>query len=281
MNISDYTGFNILNVLEREAEKWVFTLNFEQLHINYGDNVDWQRLENQILLCDETKEYLYKKPEGVRYVKGTRPVLENEVSSVCAGAKTDREKVLAILCFIRDLRKTHGTHIPEEMEFYGGSEEVLIEKGENLCECVSRLMVALCEIIGLPGRIIMHMIGHITCEIFLDGKWSFFDPRYGAFYVDENDKILSVAELMENREYILNQPDYVKDYISEITTVRKMQEKNYERHFGGKDFHLFEHYSLMDASKYNYGVKMYSAAERDGLFRINKVYRKYIEELLK
>ena len=56
--------------------------NYAQLHINYGDNVEWQRLKEQILLCPETREYIYQKPGKVKYVKGTRPILEEQVEKV-------------------------------------------------------------------------------------------------------------------------------------------------------------------------------------------------------
>ncbi|MBQ7363584.1 MAG: transglutaminase family protein [Clostridia bacterium] len=277
MNISDYQGLNILNVLKTDDEKWAYTMNWEQLHINYGDNVEWQRLKEQILLCPETREYLYAKPGPVRYRKGSRPVLENEVARVIAGCKTDRERVLAILVFIRDLYLHNGKEIPEHLKFFGGSEEVLIAKGENLCECVGRLMVALCEVMGLPGRIIMHLSGHITCEIYLEDTWVWFDPRCGMFYVDENNKLLSLVELVDNREYVKQQPDWVKEYVSKGQwTYEQREMANYRHHMSKHEVHLYQFYSLEDAPKYNYGVKTHRAATDDGLFVINKIYAKHI-----
>ncbi len=276
MNISDYQGLNILNVLKTEDEKWAYTMNWEQLHINYGDNVEWQRLKEQIVLCPETREYLYAKPGDVRYRAGSRPILENEVARVIAGCKTDRERVLAILVFIRDLYLHNGKEIPDHLKFYGGSEEVLIAKGENLCECVGRLMVALCEVMGLPGRIIMHLSGHITCEIYLEDTWVWFDPRCGLFYVDENNRLLSLAELIDNREYVRQQPDWVKEYVSKQWTYEQREQSNYKLHMSKIEVQLYQFYSLEDAPKYNYGVKTCKAATDDGLFVINKIYAKHI-----
>ena len=276
MDIKDYQGLNILNVLKTDDEKWAYTMNWEQLHINYGDNVEWQRLKEQIVLCPETRDYLYSEPGPVRYEKGSRPVLENEVGRVIAGCKTDREKILAILAFIRDLYLHNGKEIPEHLKFYGGSEEVLIAKGENLCECVGRLMVALAEVIGMPGRIIMHLRGHIVCEIYVEGTWAYFDPRCGLFYVDENNKLLSLVELLDNREYIKSQPDWVKAYVSKQWTYEQRESNNYKFHMSPIDVHLYQFYSLADAPKYNYGVKTYKAATDDGLFVINKIYGKHL-----
>ena len=279
MNIADYTGLQIIYRLKTEAERMAYTLNYAQLHINYGDNVEWQRLAHQILLCDETRDYLYQVPGPVKYVKGTRPVLEAEVARVILGCNTDRERVLAILCFIRDLYLHNGKEIPKELQFYGGTEEVLIAKGENLCECVGRLMVGLCEIIGLPGRIVMHIKGHITCEIFLEGKWCYFDPRAGLFYVDENNNFLSIAELIDNREYMLNQPEWVKPYVSKQFTFEQRRDKNYNYFMTKTEINCFQYYSLMDAPMYNFNVKTCAAADADGLFVINKIYGHYIGEM--
>lgn len=280
MNINDYKGLEIVKRLKTEPERMAYLLNFAQMHINYGDNVEWQKLENQIWLCDETRDYLYGTAPGpVKYVKGTRPVLEAEVARVILGCKTDRERVLAILVFIRDLYLHNGKEIPKELVFYGGTEEVLIAKGENLCECVGRLMVALCEIIGLPGRIVMHLRGHITCEIYLEGKWCYFDPRAGLFYVDENDRFLSVAELVDNREYLMKQPEWVKPYVSKQFTFEQRRDKNYKYFMSKKEINLFVDYSLMDAPKYNYNVKTYAAADKDGLMRINPLYVSYLKQM--
>ena len=151
MNIKDYQGLNALKVLKTENERQVYQANWDQLNMNYDGHVEWQRLKHQILYCEETKEYLYADPEPVKYVPGTRPVLEKEVAEAVKGCTTDRERVLRLLEFCRDLYLNRGKgpiwsqqrpgRASANYDFYGGSEEVLIEKGENLCECMGRLMV--------------------------------------------------------------------------------------------------------------------------------------------
>ena len=103
MKISDYQGLNALKVLKTENEREVYRANWDQLNMNYDGHVEWQRLKHQILYCEETKEYLYAKPGPVKYVPGTRPVLEKEVAEAIKGCTTDREKVLGLLVFCRDL----------------------------------------------------------------------------------------------------------------------------------------------------------------------------------
>jgi len=276
MNIKDYQGLNALKVLKTENERQVYQANWDQLNMNYDGHVEWQRLKYQILYCEETKEYLYADPEPVKYVPGTRPTLEKEVAEAVKGCTTDRERVLRLMEFCRDLYLNRGKgpiwsqqrpgRASANYDFYGGSEEVLIEKGENLCECMGRLMVALCEILGLPGRIIMHIVpGHITCEIWVEGRWAYIDPRCGMFYVDENNQFLSMRELLEHREYILNQPDWVKAYISDKQWTYEEREKaNYEKNLSPKAMHAYGPYSLMDAPMYTFGVKAKEGADWDG-----------------
>ena len=275
LNIDDYKGLNILKVLETDARRGIYQANWDHLFKNYGDNVEWQKLRNQIYLCDATRNYIYSKPGKVKYVKGTRPVLEAVVEYVTKDASSDREKVLALLKFGKDL------YLGKSEEqfpfgFYGGTEERLIEKGENLCECMGRLMVSLCEILGIPGRIVMHIVyGHINCELYLEDKWCYFDPRFGVFFVDENDTILSVEELMANRKIILNQPAWTKDYISNQVTHDQISKDYYEKYMHPNQIHTFCDYSLMDYNLYTYNIVMENVPEKTGIREAQARYRYY------
>lgn len=291
-DITAYQGLNIVNVLQTEAEKEVYMANWEQLKMNYDGHVEWQRLHKQILFCPETEAYLYAAPQPVKYVPGSRPVLEAEVKKAVEGCGTDREKVLKLLEFCRDLylyrgkgpiwSQTHPGRASANYDFYGGSEEVLIDKGENLCECMGRLMVALCEILGFPGRIIMHVVpGHITCEIYVENGWVYMDPRCGMFYVDEENRFLSMRQILARREYLHNQPDWVKAYISHNQWTYEEREKaNAEGNLSPKAMHCFGEYSLMDAPLYTFGVKYKTGAGWEGWEELHARYVKYINFIL-
>lgn len=277
MCIEQYMGEKIPEVLTTKEEKEIYKVNWDQLYINYGDNVEWQRLKKQILLCDETRDYLYAVPSPVKYQKGTRPYLEAVVEKVTKNCTSPREKVLSLLVFCRDLYKTH-----DEQLFYGGTEEELIKKGENLCECMGRLMVSLCEICSFPGRIVMQIVGgHIVCEIFLENTWAYFDPRCGMFYLDENNKFLSIDELVKNPHYILEQKDWVRDFVSAKWTYEQRMDRNHNILFSKKELQCFCDYSLMDAPEYDYEWKSLKNAERDGLFVINKRYDELTQIIIK
>lgn len=274
MNIEDYKGINILNVLKTDAKKGVYQANWDQLYKNYGDNVEWQRLREQVYLCDATREYLYSKPDKVRYVKGTRPVIDAIVEYVTKNSSNDRDKVLSLLLYGRDLYLTHGKHIP--YSFYGGTEEQLIEKGENLCECMGRLMVSLCEAAGYPGRIVMHVVnGHITCEIYLEDKWCFFDPRFAVFYVDKDNRILSIEEIMAKRSVVFEQPEWVRNYVSAQTNYDAMAQKNYNQFMHPNEIQCYCDYSLMDYNLYTFNTVLDNIPEKTGIREAQSRYAKY------
>ena len=172
MRISDiqtellpYRGKNIFERLSG-AKMRAFLANYNGMRANYAGTVDAALLENQILLCDETRELLYSRSwTKTDYREGSRPILEDTVKEITAENTTELEKALSIIRFCRDLyKKFRG-----RMLFDGGTEEELIKKGEQLCECLARLAVSLCEIVGIAGRIITHCgAGHLTCELYTD-----------------------------------------------------------------------------------------------------------------
>lgn len=276
MNIDEYKGLRIIDKLKTDAQKGVYMANWNQLRINYGNNVEWQKLKNQVLMCSETRNMIYAVPADVKYVQGSRPVIEMTSQWVTKDAKTARERVLALLKFCRDLYLTHGKHL--HYRFYGGTEEQLIEKGENLCECMGRLMVSLCEVLGIPGRIVMHVVnGHITSEVFIENKWCFFDPRFAVFYVDENEAFLSVEEIMQNREIIFNQPQWVKEFVSKQTDFDTMARENYDKYMCSKEIITFCDYSLMDFESYTYETKLRDEIYQDGMKPAIREYQKYMK----
>lgn len=271
-SLEQYTGLNIADRLEGMARE-CYLCCWEWMKNAWGNNVEFQRMENQVLFCPETRDYLYgQKPDAVKYIVGSRPFLEKIVDGACEGCSTDREKVLAILVYIRDLhKKVSGADF-----FYGGTEEELIKKSEWFCERVSRLMVGLCEIIGLPGRIIFHVAsGHLTCEIFFEGKWAYIDPRCGMFCLDENEKFMSVEEIINNREIIFRQSDFVNSFHSPHWSLDFRQHRNYHFCFNPREIQCFGEYSLMDAEKYNFDWM--PSCEKGIPPELQKVHKRYDE----
>lgn len=241
-----YTGLHIAHRLSGYANE-LFLTSWDYMHKAFGDNVEFELLADMTLLCNKTKEYLYQKPGKTAYVRGLRPALDNIVDTVCKDACTEREKVLALFAFVRDLHLKSGRCD----YFYGGTEEEQIKKGEFLCERVSRLMVALCEVAGIPARIVFHLVtGHVITEIYLEENWSYFDPRFGVFFVDENNKFLSVLEIREKPEVIYRQPQWVLDYFNPDDPYDLNE--CHDRYLSKKEIQLYGEYSLTHADRYHY-----------------------------
>lgn len=257
LDIKKYTGSNIPDVLKDEDAKQAYRYCVQYMHENYGDNVEYEHMLRQIYLCDDTRDYLYgADPEPVRYVPGTRPFLEEVAAKVTADCKTDREKVLKILEFVRENYKSFG-----ENAFFGGTEEDLIKKGEWGCEHVSRLLIGLCEIAGFPGRIIFHIAaGHITSEIFFEGKWAYIDPRCGMFYLWEDGSFMSVDEIIQNRHRIYEQEDWVYEYQNPYWMTDFRKHRNYHFCLSPLEINCFTPYSLMDADTYHFNWQPYGIA---------------------
>jgi transglutaminase-like putative cysteine protease len=91
------------------------------------------------------------------------------------------EKFLWIGRFVRGLPDRHNWRNP--LPFTGGTEEELIAKGAQMCNENARVMIALCQVAGLPARYVGHPIGgHGVTEVYVNGRWSYYDIR-GKFFV--------------------------------------------------------------------------------------------------
>jgi hypothetical protein len=248
-------------------ELWDVT--WEMMHSGFGDNVDFERMHDDILYCEETHDYLYNsEPPKPRYERGTRPILEKVVDEVTAGLTTAREKALALLVYVRDLKKKSGNRD----YFYGGTEEELIKKGEKYCERLARLLVGLCEIANIPARTIHHFVGgHETTEVYIESGWAYMDARNALVYVDENDKLLSVKELIDNRDIIFHQPKWVEELACKCFTFEKRQLMNAYCFFCPGEKQLYAEYHLGDADRYHFewmpSAEAFSVPERDNYYR--------------
>lgn len=269
MNIEDYKGKNIIHRVKSDTLKKLWEVKWELMYRNFGNNVDYQRMHDEILYCPETRDYLYSSPPPApRYERGTRPILEQVVEQVTSGLSTDREKALALMVYTKDLKIKSGNRD----YFYGGTEEELIKKGEKYCERLARLLVALCEVAGIPARTVHHFIGgHETTEVYIESGWAYMDARHALVYVDKTDKLLSVREILDNREIIFDQPKWVRDIASAEFPFEKRQKMNCYCFFCEGEVQLFGEYHLSDAPRYNFewlpSAEAFYVPERDDYYK--------------
>jgi transglutaminase-like putative cysteine protease len=85
------------------------------------------------------------------------------------------------------------------------SLETLLTENVGACGSFSNMLLALAKTQGIQGRYVnLYNFppnnGHTVVELFIDGKWSIYDPTYGAFYTDTPENpvkpnVLSFKEL--------------------------------------------------------------------------------------
>lgn len=279
--LEPYTGLSAVEHIVGEPRQRAVTLNHTQLYANYGDTVDFQLRDEQVIVCPQTVDVLYSNfTPAPRYVAGSRPELERVVADATENCATETEKALALMRYCRDLYTDEWYGDGFQNYVYGGTEEQLIAKGEILCECLGRLHVALCEIAGLPGRVVMHVIGgHICSEIRVDGGWAYMDPRCGIYFRKPDGALASVWELMLHPHWIRAQSDGVKSDVSPWFTWEERAWKCEHYYFTPNEVNAFQNYSLADSNRYGYAQKPLAQAKADGLFTINKDYAAAIAEV--
>jgi hypothetical protein len=273
-DISKYKGKAAAYQIRGVWRKKAYIFNYEQFAANYGEGVEFQLRREQVILCPQTVDYLYSKftPSVVKYVKGSRPELEKEVNTAIANCKKNQEKALALMRFCRDLKEKDTIKWGQGYVF-GGTEEYIIEEGSDICECLGRLYVALCEIAGLPARIVMHDIGgHITAEVNIDGSWGYIDPKTGLYFLKKDNTLASTWEVWTNPSLMHTQSDAVKADLKDKPGWEEKIKKCEDQYFNIKEVIGFENYTLSDCSKYNYTVLTWDEAVRAGLFRVNEAY---------
>jgi hypothetical protein len=185
----------------------------------YGEpgGVDVEVIDDQVILDAGSRDHLYGAftPRELRYVRGSRPMLEAIVDGCVRAGMSERDKALALMRRVRD-NQDHGLAAPAL--FYGGDEEDLLKRGAIMCNEVSRLYVCLCQIAGLPARLHgAHISGHMMTEVLTDGRWGWIDPMQGMAAVTDRDLPASVWDLVQDPRLFERQPASVWDDVRPAT----------------------------------------------------------------
>lgn len=179
----------------------------------YGEDggVDVEVIEDMLLLNGKTEAYIYSDftPLELKYVSGTRPMLEQIIEKHVRAGMSEREKARSLMLRVRD-NQDHG--LARADLFYGGDEEDLMKRGAIMCNEVSRLYACLCQIAGLPARLYCaHISGHMMNEIFIDGRWAWVDSMCGLMPVRDDGELASGWELHLEPKLWERQPKSVWD----------------------------------------------------------------------
>lgn len=240
----------------------------ERVLAYYGDGeeggIDIQIIDGQLGLSAKTADYIYSDftPTELKYVPGSRPLLEKALSEAVKPGMTEREQALAIMRRCRDNRDRGLAG--RGCDWCGGSEEDLLKRGAIMCNEISRVFVCLCQIAGLPARVhSSHISGHMMAEVLTDGKWGWVDPMKGIAPVNDQDQPASAWELLQDSKLFERQPESVWDDIrppgitfgKEERDPRNVQfsmARNRDCYFNPKEAMALGNYFVWDFAEYNY-----------------------------
>ncbi len=165
-------------------------------------SVDRALMERMIRLWPATAAYLYREytPEYVRYEQGSRPELERRLDEVTADCRSPEEQVEEIAALTASLAETTEDSLDDLL--FGGVEEEIIRRGTDWCTDLARVACVLCQIGGLPSRILtladtdQAYSGHSIVEVFRRGVWGAVDPTHAVPYRNPDGRPASAWELM-------------------------------------------------------------------------------------
>jgi|Deesub1362A_J573_1020465.scaffolds.fasta_scaffold00072_22 hypothetical protein len=225
------------------------------------DSIDRILMENMILLCQETANYLYNEytPTQVFYKKGERPELEQCVERIISGCNSEEMRIERIIRFTSGL----GENVSNDMEtiLIGGTEEEIIKRGSDWCTDVARTACSLIQIAGFPARMVYladtekAYSGHTIIEVYRNNVWGAVDPLTNVVYRYPEGKPISTWELMNNPDPI---EMHSKDDLTPYTRVEQFRSAAISNYF----VWLWREYSR----KYNYKTS-----------KINNYYRSILE----
>lgn len=222
-HLKKYAGMRFhLEGVRQRAEQMAFTFATECLA---GAQTPFGKVSrNGLLLCDQTREYLYGGEYGKiekPYEPGMNLVLEAFIASLVKPGMSDGEKAVALSqsMYFELVRR-----YPRSPVFlYGESDQETLLKGSGHCSCRARLLCAMCQMIGIPARPVICWTwkdaggmeperllgGHTVAEVFIDGRWGFFDPQHHLYCMDSSGRFYSVDEIRSRPECFTRMPEAV------------------------------------------------------------------------
>ena len=168
-------------------------------------SVDRALLDQMVRLCDATAPYLYTvhTPATVSHERGSRPELERIVAPWPAAGDDPEATVAALAAFCAHLGDGADNDDLDAL-IVGGTEEEIIQRGFDWCTDVARVGCALCQVAGLPARLVVladterAYSGHVIIEAFRDGRWGAVDTSTCVVYRDADGRPATTWQLMND-----------------------------------------------------------------------------------
>jgi hypothetical protein len=145
--------------------------------------IDREQAQSMIRLCEATELYLYEgaySPRHLLYATGSRPQLEKIVEPFAGADAYTRATAIMDWVFANVQHPFLCGPLAADRAM---TEEQLIDSGAGWCNEQARVFIALCEVSGLPARLLFEfhantISGHTVAEVYIDGRWVFFDPTF-------------------------------------------------------------------------------------------------------
>jgi len=264
-----YTGVNSAGMLADEDARQAFLLWARKVKLFFGEGVDGITPDEQVILCEATADYLYSgyTPTRVDYRPGSRPVLEEVAHRVTRGFSADRDKVLALMRYVRDLEPN-----PQREDlFAGGTEEEIIKKRAWTCNEKARLLICLCQVAGYPARFVGHHIGgHAVTEVYFEGKWAYLDVR-GKYFFLPDGSFANTWEIWNNPSLITSQKGEIYLEMPPGYTIDPTR----DMYFHPREVIGINNYPVSRAEDYDYSWKIDKDwVEKCGYNRVQADYMK-------
>jgi len=138
--------------------------------------VDRWMANHYLFYRPETANYLYTAytPLTVVYRKGLLPTYEKAAAEFTVGCTTDLQRAMALLTRAIPALLRHpgipplGRPVPPDRNL---DDEALLESGSGWCNKQARVFIRLCQVMGIPARMI-HLFGqnHTIAEFYAEDR---------------------------------------------------------------------------------------------------------------
>lgn len=225
---------------------------------------DWDQKATQVVLNEETAEYLYSRftPLTTSYETGSRPVLERILARILAPGMGDREKLFAILRYcLHDFQKEYPNILPRHTIILNALEEELLKFNGGHCEDRARLIICLTQMAGLPSRFVASASywdplndytlvgGHAMVEICVDRRWAYFDSLRDFHCVLPDGRFASLWDIVSRPEIVETQPPAT---YAACKATREWFIKYRDENLSRKQIITLTNYSVMDYKRYDW-----------------------------
>ncbi len=220
------------------------------------DSIDHYILRNMILLDEDSKAFLYQKPQQISDDIKFHELYE--CSKQFEGSDTlDTIKNISKFLY----KNVESFDVPFEDMMFGGTEKEIIKRGTDWCTDISRVGAALLQCLKIPSRIVVLVNkdvaynGHQVVEAYVDGKYMMCDFLYGV--VGKISAVYSVYDLLKSREIVKTiyqshvKDDSQLDYISGLYNLAAISAYDITKEHNYKISKPNEYYQKMMKLKLN------------------------------